>query len=59
MQNVVNYFVTLPSEVAMKLWGVLGEGPQENVVALHRGEASDGRKVASMMIKMFSSETSS
>ena len=57
MQNVVNYFVTLPSEVAMKLWGVLGEGPQENVVALHKGESADGRAVASMMVKMFASDS--
>jgi len=57
MQNVVNYFVTLPSEVAMKLWGVLGEGPQENVVALHKGETADGRTVASMMVKMFASDS--
>tara|TARA_R110000824_G_scaffold27426_17_gene93300 strand:- start:741 stop:1811 length:1071 start_codon:yes stop_codon:yes gene_type:complete len=58
MQNVVEYFVTLPSEVAMKLWGTLGEGPQENIVALHKGEAKDGSTVASMMVKMFSSESS-
>ena len=58
MQNVVNYFVTLPSEVAMKLWGVLGEGPQENVVALHRGESADGQQVSTMMVKMFASTNS-
>lgn len=58
MQNVVNYFVSLPSEVAMKLWGVLGEGPQENIVALHKGESEDGKTVASMMVKMFSSDAS-
>ena len=57
MQNVVEYFVTLPSEVAMKLWGTLGEGPQENIVALHKGEAKDGGTVASMMVKMFSSDS--
>jgi len=57
MQNVVNYFVTLPSEVAMKLWSTLGAGPQENVVALHKGESADGEKtVASMMVKMFASD---
>ena len=39
--NLANYFVTLPSEAAMKLWGVISQaGVQENVVKFHG--ANDG-----------------
>jgi len=34
--NIGNYFVTLPSEVAMKLWQVIGSSEnQENIIAIH------------------------
>ena len=34
--NLASYFVTLPSEAAMKLWGVISQaGVQENVVRFH------------------------
>ena len=34
--NLANYFVTLPSEAAMKLWSVISQaGVQENVVKFH------------------------
>ena len=38
IDNLANYLVTLPSEVAMKLWTLLGNGPLENTVALAPGE---------------------
>ena len=41
MANLANYFVTLPSEAAMKLWGAMSTGGvQENVVSFHG--ANDG-----------------
>jgi MoxR-like ATPase len=34
--NLANYFITLPSEAAMKLWGVISQGGvQQNVVSFH------------------------
>jgi MoxR-like ATPase len=34
--NLASYFITLPSEAAMKLWGVISQaGVQENVVSFH------------------------
>jgi len=34
--NLANYFITLPSEAAMKLWGVISQGGvQSNVVNFH------------------------
>jgi len=36
VKNLAAYFVTLPSEAAMKLWGVISQaGVQENVVKFH------------------------
>jgi hypothetical protein len=52
VQNLANYFVTLPSEAAMKLWTVLGKGENANVIALHKSESTDGTKVSSRMVEM-------
>jgi len=39
--NLADYFVSLPSEAAMKLWSVISQGGvQENVVKFH--SANDG-----------------
>ena len=35
LTNLGAYFLTLPSEVAMKLWTVLGAGDMKNTIALH------------------------
>ena len=50
-KNLANYFVTLPSEVAMKLWTVLGDADNvDNVVALHKSSTSDGVKVCDHLV---------
>jgi hypothetical protein len=36
INNLAEYFVTLPSEVAMKLWTIMGDGDVQNVVKLHQ-----------------------
>ena len=36
IKNLGTYFLTLPSEVAMKLWTVIGNGELKNTVALHK-----------------------
>jgi len=51
VQNLSDYFVTLPSEVAMKLWTVLGDADNvANVVALHKSVASNGTKVSDHLV---------
>ena len=51
--NLAEYFVSLPSEVAMKLWTVLGDTDNiNNVVALHKAEASDGKRVADHLVEI-------
>jgi len=52
IQNLANYLVILPSEVAMKLWTLLGNGPLDNTVALHRAETSDGQKVSAYLVEI-------
>ena len=51
VQNLANYFVTLPSEVAMKLWTVLGDADNvNNVVALHKATTTNGQRVSDHLV---------
>jgi len=51
--NLADYFVALPSEVAMKLWTVLGEADNtNNVIALHKAETSDGKSVSDHLVEI-------
>ena len=52
IQNLSNYFVTLPSEAAMKLWSALGKGAQENVIALHKAELEVRNELALAMLSV-------
>jgi len=57
MQNLANYFVTLPSEVAMKLWTVMGQGNIDNPVGLHQATAGDGRAVSAYIVELLTGES--
>ena len=51
--NVAEYFITLPSEVAMKLWTVIGDTDNiENTVALHKATAPDGKRVSDHLVEI-------
>jgi MoxR-like ATPase len=52
MDNLANYFVLLPSEVAMKLWTVMGSGEIANTVALHQATTVDGISISSHMVEL-------
>ena len=41
INNLARYFVSLPSEAAMKLWSALGQGATENTIALHKARVGD------------------
>ncbi len=56
VQNLSNYFVTLPSEVAMKLWIVLGNGEIQNTVELHQSTAADGTSVSGYLVELLTGE---
>ena len=53
LQNLAGYFVTLPSEVAMKLWTVMGEkhALSQNSVNLHKCRVN-GETVAQYFVKI-------
>ena len=53
IDNLAKYFVMLPSEVAMKLWSVLGSGTLENTVNLHQAEI-DGQSVSGYLVEILS-----
>jgi hypothetical protein len=48
--NLASYFVTIPSEAAMKLWTVLGEGAVENVIRTHQATTADGTSVSDHLV---------
>ena len=54
LQNLANYFVTLPSEIAMTLWQVMGttEFATYNVAKLHNLTASDGTIVQEFIVSI-------
>jgi len=58
IQNLADYFVSLPSEVAMKLWTVLGESDNtNNVISLHKAETSDGKRVSDHLVEILGGTT--
>ena len=53
IQNLANWFVTLPSEVAMKLFATIGaNADNSNVIALHGATASNGKKVLDFIVEI-------
>ena len=56
INNLARYFIMLPSEVAMKLWSVLGAGALNNTVNLHQAEI-DGKSVSSYLVEILSGES--
>jgi hypothetical protein len=55
-QNLADYFLTLPSEIAMKLWTVLGQGEIENTIALHQAVGTDGQAVSGFIVELLTGE---
>ncbi len=59
VQNLAGYFITLPSEAAMKLWTVLGsEGNNlDNTIALHQASSTDGTSVSGYLVELLTGES--
>jgi hypothetical protein len=56
--NLANYFVNLPSEVAMKLWTVIGDTDNiDNVIALHKAQTTDGTLVSDHLVEILGGNT--
>ena len=56
VDNLARYFITLPSEVAMKLWSVLGNGEINNTIKLHQSQV-DGESVSDYLVKILAGDT--
>ena len=56
IQNLAEYFVTLPSEVAMKIWTILGQGNLNNTVRLHQSEV-DGKPVSQHLVEILTGDS--
>ena len=56
IDNLARYFVMLPSEVAMKLWTVMGKGEVNNTVALHKSEV-DGEPVSRHFVRLINGDS--
>ena len=56
VMNLGRYFIALPSEVAMKLWTVLGHGELDNTVALHQCVV-DGTPVSAHIVELLTGES--
>jgi len=53
VSNLAEYFVSLPSEVAMKLWTVMGDADNtDNVIALHKCMTSTGLRVSEHLVEI-------
>jgi len=48
--NLARWFVTLPSEVAMKLWTVLGDGDVQNVIRTHQSTTPEGVAISDHLV---------
>jgi len=55
VKNLAAYFVSLPSEIAMKLWTVLGEGNVNNTIALHQAQVN-GKSAANFLVELLTGE---
>jgi len=51
IHNLARWFMVLPSEVAMKLWTVMGMGDIQNTVHLHQAQV-DGVAVSSHIVEL-------
>jgi hypothetical protein len=53
--NLATWFVTMPSEICMKLWSAIGDAEDENgtnAIRLHKASAADGTRVSEHMVKI-------
>ena len=59
LMNLAAYFMSLPSEPAMKLWTVIGgEGMElQNTIKLHKATASDGTAVSNRLVELLTGQT--
>ena len=53
LQNLADYFVSLPSEIAMTIWTNIGQAKvADNITGFHGAVSSDGQKVNLHIVKL-------
>ena len=57
VQNLADYFATLPSEVAMKLWTVIGQASSDNAIKVHGAKTSSGIRIESVLVEFLTGKT--
>jgi hypothetical protein len=50
--NFAGYFVSLPAEIAMKAWTIMGKGTMDNTIKLHEVVLEGNRVVSDKMIEI-------
>jgi MoxR-like ATPase len=55
VDNLARYFIMLPSEVAMKLWSVMGNGHLNNTIKLHQADVN-GNSVSDYLVKILAGD---
>ena len=56
LTNLANYFMSLPSEAAMKLWTMVGQANQDNAISFHSTKASDDRAVGNYLVEILTGD---
>jgi hypothetical protein len=56
VDNLAQYFIMLPSEVAMKLWSVLGTGDINNTIKLHQTRVGN-KSVSDFLVQILAGDT--
>ena len=58
VRNLANYFVLLPSEVALKLWSAIGTASQDTLTALHQSDTDSGITCGAHLAKILTGDQS-
>jgi len=56
VRNLANYFVMLPSEVALKLWSAIGTASQDTLTALHQSDTDSGITCGAHLAKILTGD---
>ena len=56
VRNLANYFVLLPSEVALKLWSAVGTASQDTLTALHQSDTDAGITCGAHLAKILTGD---
>ena len=56
LMNLAAYFMSLPSEPAMKLWTVIGQANQDNAISFHSTKDKEGRAVGNYLVEILTGD---